>query len=262
MSPSRLYWYAVLIAAGTLVLVISGAAVTSWHDRPEHVPLSNLHRVAAWIVAILSIGLFILLARGRMVLSGVVLAIGLLEGWLGATRPFGLSAAITATLHAWFAALLFAAVAAIAWLVSPWSQKGLDPVQDQGWPSLRSLTSIGVVLLLVQVELGAAYRHDLMSVIPHLLGASIVALVVMTAGAFVVQQYPTHPTLRAIAVTVLIVTSIQLGLGIVALIVGLTQSTATLMSLLVRIAHVTIGSLTLASGLVLAIEVRRRIIRR
>src|SRR5207253_8520083 len=62
-----------------------------------------------------------------------------------------------------------------------------------GWPSLRFLSSATAFLVAVQVGYGAGFRHSAVGVIPHLLGALVVALFIMIVGAFATNQFPKHP---------------------------------------------------------------------
>ena len=55
-------------------------------------------------------------------------------------------------------------------------QKGPQIVEDSGWPSLRSLAVTASVLTLAQVALGAGFRHRAFGIMPHIVGAIIVAM--------------------------------------------------------------------------------------
>ncbi|MBZ5605383.1 MAG: hypothetical protein LAO79_24050 [Acidobacteriia bacterium] len=264
MAPSRLYPFAILLAAGALVLIVTGAAVTSLRDQPSQPFYASVHVEASYAVAALNVAFLIWLAvadrrQWRIVLTAIVLAAGAINGRLGTTRVLSSSPNNLGTLHAWISAPLFAAIVVIAWSLSPFYDRDPELVRDQGWPSLRSLTTTAVLLLLMQIEFGAGYRHSTLSVIPHLLGAPFVTLILMVAGAFVSQQFPKHGTLKPLAVAVLIITSIQVALGMTTFIVGLTITVMTPLFLAVRLAHVATGSVTLAAGVMLAIEVRRKV---
>jgi hypothetical protein len=258
---TRLHWFAILIALGILVLIATGAAVTSLHDQPgRHAAIADVHRDIAVAMALPGAIFFIwfaLAGRWRILASAAILAAGSAEAWLGTERELASSPATIGTTHAWLGAMLFGSIAAIVWSTSAAFQRAPELVQDYGWPSLRFLSKASIVLIAAQVEAGAAYRHNIWSVIPHLLGAPVVTLVVMMTGAFVLQQFPKHRVLRAIAVAVLIITAIQVALGLITLLVGMTQSVVTAESLAFRIAHVTTGNLTLAAMVVLAIEIQR-----
>ena len=74
--------------------------------------------------------------------------------------------------------------------------EGPEIVEDHGWPSMRSLSIILPLVVLTQVALGAGFRHGALSVMPHVVGAMVVIMVLLMMGAFVMQQFPTHRTLR------------------------------------------------------------------
>jgi len=196
-------------------------------------------------------------SRATVYLTGAMLAGGFGDAWL--EMHWIQPSAIVHTLHAWVAGVITALSLVLAWAVCPLFHRGPEHVLDHGWPSLRMVTSTAVLLLVVQIELGAAYRHEAVGLIPHLLGAPIVALIVMLAASFTLQQFPKHGSLWPMAVAVLIVTSVQVALGLITLVTGMTQTVLTRGSLMLRVAHVMNGSLTLGAVLILAIEVRRKV---
>ena len=252
---------AILFCIGSLFLIATGAAETSLRNQPEQAAIANLHRTGAFAVAVLGVVLFLWLMlagpRWSEVFAGSILAAGVADALL---ETSGAGAALH-TLHAWIAALVTGAGLVLAWTLSPAFPRAPEIVVDHGWPSLRFVTSAAVVLLIVQIELGAGYRHDVLGLIPHLLGAPIVALVVMLAASFVLQQFPAHGSLRPAAITVLIVTSVQIAFGLITLVTGITQTVLTRGSLIMRVGHVVNGSLTLGAMAALAIEVRRKVVR-
>src|SRR5271154_2086840 len=146
MKSSRLHRYALLTAFCTLLLVATGAAVTSSRSQAKPVLSSvtffeNVHTAAALAVALLTVGLAICLSlaekRAWLIRFGwITLAIGIAEGWLGRTSS-GLYIGAIGTLHACLAAVLFVAFASIALGTSRTWNCEPDIVQDYGWPSLR-----------------------------------------------------------------------------------------------------------------------------
>ena len=243
-------------AAGILALIVTGALATSEHGQAPQAALVTVHRAVVWSVGLASALLLLVRVRRSAGWVSAILIAGVLEGWLGTSDVLAKSPIVAGTMHAWIAALIFAATAGLWWSkLEIESEMG----QDFGWPSLRSLSTMAVVFLILQVELGAAYRHNWMSVLPHLLFAAVAVLVVMVAGAFVAQQFPRHPTLRPIAVAVLIVTSVQVALGMTTFVMSIVQPAGGPLALAVRAAHVATGSLTLGSAVILAIEIRRRV---
>jgi heme A synthase len=279
MERSRLHLYALLTALCALLLVMTGAALTSSQIQTKPAVdriafFENLHTAMAAAVALLTIGLAIWLSlaekRAWLVRLGwITLATVIVEGWLGwlARAPHAIPQPPVSgpptgglgTLHACLAALLFVAFASIALATSRTWTCDAELVQDYGWPSLRSLSACAALLVAIQVGFGAAFRHNLVSVMPHLLGALVVALFIMIVGAFASNQFPKHGSLRSMAVTLMVITGIQVFLGMTAFIMRMMvmETAASTAYLAISVAHVGTGSLTFAAAVLLTIEIRR-----
>jgi hypothetical protein len=141
-------------------------------------------------------------------------------------------------------------------------QRDPDLVQDYGWPSLKSLSAVASFLVALQVGFGAGIRHGELGLMPHLLGALVVALLIMIVGAFAMNQFPKHPTLRPAAIALMVITGVQVFLGMAAFILRMMNITATTTWLGISVAHVTTGSLTFAASVIFAIEIRRNVLPR
>jgi len=81
----------------------------------------------------------------------------------------------------------------------------------------------------------------------------------MIVGVFATNQFPKHPTLRPIAILLMVITGIQVFLGMAAFFMRLMNVTATTTWLVISVAHVSTGSLTFAASAVFAIEIRRNV---
>src|SRR5580693_7731807 len=147
------------VAFWTLLLVMTGAAVTSSHDVPRQALFQTIHLAVGVIDIFLLLGLSKRAGWSVLTVAGVEAALG----WYGAAGP------VTGTLHAFLAALVFAAVAAISLRTSPSWQRDPDLVQDYGRPSLRFLSTAAALLVALQVAFGAGFRHSAVGVMPHLL---------------------------------------------------------------------------------------------
>ena len=235
--------YAVFVACCTLLVVMSGAAVTSSHDHYR-----TLHTAAAVVDAVLIGGLCAWRRAGWGSLALLAVDAGL--GWFQ-------GGPVTGTLHAVLAALLFASIVAVAL-----PQGELDLVRDYGRPSLRFLSSAAVFLVLVQIGFGAGLRHSAVGVMPHLLGALVVAIFIMIVGAFVTTQFPKHASLRPLAVAFMVITGVQVFLGMGAFFMRMMNTSGSMVFLVISVAHVANGSLTLATGVMLAMEIRRSVLPR
>ncbi len=284
MNPRYDRWlhrYAVTLAVCTLLLVVAGASVTSKQaglSVPDW-PLSygqvmpqmtggvlfeHGHRLVATFVGMLTVGLTIWLAlaerRAWMTKLGwVALGAVIVQGLLGGLTVKLLLPPAVSVSHACLAQLFFSTTVAIAIFTSRSWQDGPELVQDYGTPSLRSLAILLPTLLLAQVALGAAFRHGAMTVMAHVIGAMVVAPAVLIVCAFVLHQFPEHRALHRAATVLLWITLAQVMLGLGAYMVRSSADRSPLAMVIVTVAHVATGALTLASSIGLAIQVRRNV---
>jgi heme A synthase len=258
MKSPWLHRLAILLGVCALILVVSGACVTDYAGASQSFALLiEVHQLVAGVVGLLTLGLAVLLSIGGqprwlLQLGWITFAAFLAEGALGIKTP---------VLHALLAQLFFAATVAIAVFTSGRWKRGADLVQDQGWPSLRSLSTVGLVLVLLQVWMGAAFRHQAMGLMPHMAGAIVVAIVILMICMFVMQQFPEHTVLRPAANVLLALTLVQVVLGITALTTRMmaADNTVTRPVLVATVIHVATGALTLAGTVVLLILIRRNV---
>src|SRR5262249_4227723 len=142
----------------------------------------------------------------------IVALAGLGEAARGTAFPQAAS-----VLAACLAPLILAGVLAIALFTSQAWREGPERVQDYGWPSMRSLAISTPVLVLIQVSLVAMYRHKVIGLMSHLIGAMFIALMILLLGVFVLQQFPKHRTLAPAAKTFMTIGFTQVALGLAAL---------------------------------------------
>jgi heme a synthase len=283
-APAYSLWlhrYAVALAICTLLLVVAGASVTSnqaglsvpdWplsygQVMPQMtggVLFEHGHRMVATFVGLLTIGLVFQLMRSERrkwmkTLGWIALVAVIVQGLLGGLTVLLLLPPAVSVSHACLAQLFFSTTVAIAIFTSRSWMDGPQLVQDYGTPSLRSLALLAPALLLLQVALGAAFRHGAMTVMAHIVGAMVVTPVVLIVCAFVLHQFPEHRALRPAAVTLLAITGAQVALGIGAYLARSNAEKNPLVMVIVTVAHVATGALTLASSVVLAIQVRRHV---
>jgi heme A synthase len=268
MDSPWLHRYAVLLAVYALFVVLLGAFLTTNLTGP---PLAAggifteaTHRSAAIGLLVLTLGLAIRISMadrrkwlGRLAWIGVAALI--LESGLGEMKPFLSLPRTPGILHACLAHLIFALTVAIAVFTSRAWQEGPEPVQDYGWPSMRSLAITTPVLVLTQVALGAAYRHQGIGVIWHLLGAMAVSLMILIVCAFAMQQFPKHRSLRPAAVTLISLTGTQVFLGLAVYTLRIETSENTVPVMTTILAHIATGAMTFAASVVLGIQIRRNV---
>jgi heme A synthase len=268
-----IYRCAVALATLVVLLIALGAVLTSeiqpipGYSTPAVLPsnatvaaIEQAHIVAGIIIGILALGLALWLQGAEKrswlkVLGWSAVVVAALGGWLG-TRGVLVAAPRTAGFfHALLAQILLSIVVAIAVGVSPgWS---LGPLVEDSWhPPLRSLALALPAFAFLQVLLGAGYRHGVMGVLWHILNAMIVVLVVLIVSMLVIRQFPEHPSLRPAALTAAIITGVQAFLGFATFIILLIITEPTLALLLFSVTHVVVGALTLASTVVVAMQIR------
>jgi len=271
MDSPWLHRYAVLLAVYALFVILLGAFLTTNLSGP---PLTGgmlggffteaTHRSAGVGLIVLTLGLAIRLSKvdPRKWLSRfawIALALLVLETGLGEMKTFRSLPRTPGILHACFAQLFFCAVAAIAVFTSSGWNQGEEPVQDYGWPSMRSLAITMPVLVFTQVALGAAFRHQAIGVVWHLLGAMIVSLAVLIVCAFTMQQFPTHRSLHPAAVRLIALTATQVFLGLAVYTMRLQTAENTTPVMITILTHIAIGALTFAASVILGIQIRRNV---
>ena len=276
-----LHRFAILVAVCTLLLVVAGASVTSKEaglsvpDWPlsygQVIPqmtggvlFETGHRMIATVVGFLTIILAIWLQRvdqrpWMRKLGWTALGAVIAQGLLGGMTVLMLQPPAVSTAHACLAQLFFSTTVAIALFTSRGWQEGPSPVEDYGRPRLRTLAIVAPILVLGQIALGAAFRHRALSLLPHIMGAIIVTLSILLVGMFVLQQFGQHRALRQAAAALLTVTGAQVMLGIAAYYTRLQAEQIPLAMVLTTVAHVATGGLTLASTIVLSIQIRRNV---
>jgi heme A synthase len=259
MKKLGLHFYSILVAVATLCLIVSGAMVATENGTPE-----GWHRAIGALVAVLVIGLGAALAITKTHewlrrLGRAAVAVTIADAGLGLlTGPASAPASPMASMaHAFLAPILLSLVAAIALATSRSWQ--CDPIfiQDQGWPPLRGVARNTLVLVVIQVGLGAAFRYGSIGVMVHILGALIVVVFILTLVVLITLM-PEHPTLRPAAITLGVVTFVQVFLGLTVVSMGSAKANAGVAAG-VAAAHVATGAVTLAATLVVALEVWRNV---
>jgi cytochrome c oxidase assembly protein subunit 15 len=225
------------------------------------------HRMIATLVGFFTVILAIWLwrvdpRRWMRNLGFCAVAAVIVQGVLGGmTVKFMLPKPVSIS-HACLAQLFFSTTVAIAVFTSPSWRRGPEIVEDSGWPSLRSLALSAPIFVLVQLALGAGYRHQAFSVLPHIFGAIFVTGFLITVAVFVLAQFGSHPVLTRTAWTLMGITIVQVVLGIVAYLARLSSLNSPLpvqSTVLLTVLHVATGALTMACAVVLAIQVRRNV---
>src|SRR5258707_3787614 len=281
--------FAVLVACATFFLIIAGANVTS-HDAglaTSDWPKSNGqwfpkmvgnlfwehgHRMVATAVGVLTIALAAYLQFGErrtwvkrlgwLALVGVI-AQGLLGGL---TVKMNLPLAVSAA-HATLAQLFFLTTVSLAVFTSRSWITPASTVNDGGeGVSIRALCVVALLVILVQLVLGATLRHSATwdqtlptgLLLAHIGGAAIVTLVLGVTILIVLMRHRDEKYLARPAFIAMALLVVQLLLGLAAYITR-TASPYDPQPLnpmiAVTVAHVACGALVFATTIVLTLRV-------
>ncbi len=219
------------LARASALFAIS--AIATGALSADHVPGLSLTHEALGIAALL---LALLLLRHRMaqilILPGILLE-------LLPILPVPPASIAVVILHAWGAPLLLGTAIAFAFPFGPMA----TPISA----GLRSIILGAPPLILLQVALGAAYRHKAIGVIWHIAGAMSVAGLVVIACVLLLRQIPSEraPRLAAGWLNGILVTQVTLGMSTL-LLRMLDMEAAHIAA-----AHIANGSFTFAGSLVL-----------
>jgi heme a synthase len=283
-----LHRFAVFLACWTFLLIIAGALVTS-NDAGLSVPdwptsfgslykiprlvggvrFEHTHRMIAQMAGFLTIILAIwtwrsekrrwmkALAWGAL---GTVIAQGILGGL---TVLFYLPPAISSS-HAALAQTFFCLTVAIAVFTGrKWVEEVPQIQLDRQKPTLITLTLLSIFILYVQLILGAMFRHHGLSWWPHVMNAPLVAIVLSWTSIRALSLYSKIEAVRRPAIILLGLLITQLCLGFLAFLTrvswGHDAVQPELPMVISTVAHVAVGALTLATAVVLAIQVWRHV---
>jgi heme A synthase len=270
MKGTWLHRCAVLLALLVFLLIATGASLTSVIrplpgtppsarvNPPMEVaaPLDRIHEIVAGVVAMLALTLAVSAPTGVRLAAWMAVSLVVIDAGLGIHSGAGMLPSLPGIFHALFAALLFSAVVAIAVLTSKsWAA---PPAKAENlWPPLRKLAIWVPLLLVAQIALGAAFRHDVLGVLWHIMNAMIVLTLILVLGICALRMCSTYPTLRPAALALLIVTGVQvlLGFGVYITLLMVSENNMALMA--AGAIHVLTGSLTLAAGVVLSLQISR-----
>lgn len=278
-----LHRYAVLVACSTFVLIIAGALVTS-NDAGLSVPdwptsfgtfrmprmvggvlYEHGHRMIAGTVGILTFLLAIWLWRKeprrwvRWLGLAAVLAVVAQAVLGGITVLFYLPAAIS-TAHATLAQLFFCLTASLALFTRPAWRWEESKVEDASSISLHHLTTAATGAILVQLVLGAAFRHSGFGIAPHLVGAAVVSLLAVWTLARILMRFSHVPGLLRPALLLggLLLVQVSLGIGSYVMKIQARNAVQPLPPVVrMTTTHVAVGALVLVASLFLTYQAYR-----
>jgi cytochrome c oxidase assembly protein subunit 15 len=278
-----LHRLAIVLSVLTVALLVAGALVTS-NEAGDSVPdwplsfgrwlinsnnfVANVryeysHRFIAGVVGVTTLLLAawtLFRERRRWVRR---LALAAFAGVIAQAAIGGLRVrlpeykALIAVPHALVAQSFFAVIVAIAVFTSrSWWLPRAAKSDTAGLP-LRKLVAAAVAAVLIQLVLGAGFRHQAFGITPHIVGAAVVTMLIASTAVTVWRRhrqddYLTRPAMLAASLLV-----VQLGLGVAAYFTRLAsnadpQPLEPMIS--ITVAHLAVGAFTLATMVVLALR--------
>jgi cytochrome c oxidase assembly protein subunit 15 len=274
-----LHAYATLVACATFLLIIAGALVTG-NDAGLSVPdwptsfgtfrmprmvggvlYEHGHRMIAATVGFLTVVLAVWLWRQesrrwvRWLGLAAVLAV-IAQGVLGGiTVLFYLPVPISVG-HASLAQGFFCIAVSLALFTGRDWRWDDARYEDSSSPTLRHLTAGTTAAVFLQLMLGAAFRHNGIGIVPHIVGAVIVTLGVAWTLVRIFARHPQERRLTRPALLLGGLVLLQLVLGIGSYLERLeSQGAPQPLQPVVAVttAHVAMGALVLAASLLLTL---------
>jgi len=267
-----LHRYVLIVAVFALAVIVSGAFITSTEVAARQsqsvVPAGineGPHLALSVALVLLTLGLaawtsFVPIPAVMRFLAWIAFVAPIIDaaaGWhVGPVSP------LRGMFHASVAPLFVSIVAAIAVLTSSGWNRKTEPIDSGEWPLLRPLALATPPAAFLQIVLGAAYRHEVTGVMPHMAGAMVVVLMTLVVSALVLQNFPEPTSMRRAATALISIIVVQVCLGIAAFLMLVLNTAGTVAFVLVTVGHATIGALTLAASMVMAMQVGRGIRRK
>lgn len=282
--------FTVFTASVTFLLLIAGALVTS-NDAGLAVPdwptsfgslykippmvagvkYEHGHRMVAQFVGLLTIILAIWTWRvdrraWMRKLGFAALALVIVQGVLGGITVLYYLPPLVSTAHATLGQTFFCTVVLMALFTSRnWLEGTRRELLDERTPRLLTLCRLTTAALFLQLILGAAFRHSALKLVPHLLLAAVVTVLVLWTTTRVLSGYSGIAQLRRPAVLLMSLLVVQLVLGFAAYLTRVewgADAPQPLLSMVVStVAHVAVGALLLATGVVLSTQAQRNLVR-
>ena len=279
-----LHRYSMFLAVATFFLIIAGAAVTSnraglsvpdWPlsygkvmpEMTDGVFYEHGHRLVASTVGFLTVIMAIWMGISKVPswlkkVGFTALGLVIMQGILGGlTVRYQLPKPISIG-HACLAQIFFSTTVVMAIFLSRQWNSEPTLVKDYGWPSMRSFAIAMPLMVLMQLALGAAFRHRAISIIPHVSFAMVVLIAVFTEGITLVTHFKAAKELVATGWLMMgtVFFQIMLGLGSYVALGDVSSNLKPGAFLVaVTVAHVATGALVLALTVVAAVFVLRNV---
>lgn len=276
-----------LVTGGLVTGLRAGLAVPDWPTSFGHnmllYPLSEMsggkyfehaHRLYGMLVGVTAItvaaSMFIFDRRPWMrILAVLYLAMVGLQGYLGGTRVTETSIAL-AIAHGIFGQLVFTTICCLAAMTSPRWKSGIGKASRPTAATDRMLTLVLAIAFLIQLGLGAAYRHlrremnqppePLHALYTHIVFAAIVTLLVVFTASRAMSVNRDLPPLKRLGKGLMHSVGLQILLGVVAMMLVWGRKMETpipTLEVVVTSMHQIVGAILLAFATMLALWTRR-----
>jgi heme a synthase len=282
-----IYRLAFLTSCATILLLMAGALVTSNFaaDSVPDWPLAYhriippmvggiryefTHRVIAGLVAIFTLVLAIAVASAKWKcatkaahrLGWTAFLLIIAQALLGAFRVLEGYPAISATAHAILAQIYFITIVSLTMVISPWWQRSEPRLTEAASPRLVTAGILTTLVIVVQLVLGAGFRHGAWGILPHLIGFVFVTGFVIWVVRLAKKRFGADHDIRKGVVLLHATFGAQVLLGIAAYWAvqkALTDVQPTFTYVILTVAHVLGGALVLASSVLLTLMAVRLI---
>ena len=274
--------FALFLVACTLLLLIAGALVTS-NEAALSVPdwplsygtllppmvggivFEDSHRKIAGAVLLLTLILAIWLWRAEQRRWMRWLGVAAFGAVLGQAVLGGLTVLLNLhygmpVAHACLAQIFFGIVVSIALFTSNWWNADHPRLEDSGSPSVHSLAFLNAGVILLQVVLGAGFRHKDIPIWPHLVGAGAVLATVTWTGAALRRRFEQSREMRLARILLHSIFGMQFLLGIGAWWSRISTANAPQplpVTIAFTVAHTVVGALLFACGVGVILVCRR-----
>jgi heme a synthase len=263
-------WAVLLLTAGALVTSKDAAlAVADWPTSfgtwfpPVRLLTGGAlyehsHRVIAFIL-----GVFITILAGLLwkkeerpwlrVLGFIALGGVIVQGVLGGFTVLKLLHYWLPVMHACTAEIMFAILVSIAFFTSHWWMENLPQYEDQGAPPIHSIVTLNAAVIFLQVLAGAGFRHQYISVKPHVIGSVVVLGMVIWTASVLRRRFGQVPEISRVRLMLHAIVGIQILLGLGSLWSRIaTASDPQPMPVMVAftVVHTVVGAILFATSIV------------
>ncbi len=239
---------ALVVGMVQLAAIISGAFISSQKIAlvaGQAPPNATLHVVISIAALVAALGFCVWVSVARV------------ERWFRVTAwltfvCLSLCGLITSVVwHACLAHLSIALIAATMVL----SSGAIEPASAGAFVYLRPAAIATPPVVFTQITLGALYRHQVFGIMPHMLGAMVVALLTLVVSVILLQNFGQRREFKGPATALISLLLAQVCLGIIVFLLLLLGAGNSVGFVWAATGHVCVGTLTFAASVALAMRV-------